>query len=59
MIPSIESCPTITIHEHESRLSLLSMGDFEPVRKVKELILPFDKERSQILGSNAVRALKL
>ncbi len=59
MIPSIESCPTITIHEQESRLSLLSMGDFEPVRKVKELIRPSDNERGQILGANVVRALKL
>jgi len=36
----------------------MAMGDFEPVRKVKQLILPSDKERSQILGANAARALK-
>jgi len=35
------------------------MGDFEPVHEIKALSLLSDKERSQILGSNAVRALNL
>jgi aminocarboxymuconate-semialdehyde decarboxylase len=35
----------------------MAMGDFEPVRKVKALTLLSDEERSQILGSNALRAL--
>lgn len=37
----------------------MAMGDFEPVRKIKALGLLSEKERSQILGSNAARALSL
>jgi len=36
----------------------MAMGDFEPVRKVKDLNLP-DAERELILGGNAARALNL
>jgi aminocarboxymuconate-semialdehyde decarboxylase len=36
----------------------MAMGDFEPIRKIKALNLA-DQERSQILGDNAARALKL
>jgi aminocarboxymuconate-semialdehyde decarboxylase len=36
----------------------MAMGDFEPVRKVKDLELP-DAEHELILGSNAARALNL
>jgi len=36
----------------------MAMGDFEPVRKVKDLELP-DAERELILGGNAARALNL
>jgi aminocarboxymuconate-semialdehyde decarboxylase len=36
----------------------MAMGDFAPVHKVEQLSLT-DKERGQVLGSNAVRALNL
>jgi aminocarboxymuconate-semialdehyde decarboxylase len=36
----------------------MAMGDFEPVQKIKLLNLT-EQERSQVLGSNAVRALNL
>ena len=36
----------------------MAMGDFEPVRQVKDLNLP-DAERELILGGNAARALNL
>jgi aminocarboxymuconate-semialdehyde decarboxylase len=36
----------------------MAMGDFEPVRKVNSLSLT-DQERSQVLGTNAARALNL
>jgi aminocarboxymuconate-semialdehyde decarboxylase len=36
----------------------MAMGDFEPVRKVMELILS-DEERRQVLGANAARALNI
>jgi predicted TIM-barrel fold metal-dependent hydrolase len=36
----------------------MAMGDFEPVRKIDSLNLT-NEERSQVLGSNAARALNL
>jgi aminocarboxymuconate-semialdehyde decarboxylase len=36
----------------------MAMGDFEPVRKINSLSLT-DQERSQVLGTNAARALNL
>ena len=36
----------------------MAMGDFEPIRKINLLNLT-DEERSQVLGSNAARALNL
>jgi aminocarboxymuconate-semialdehyde decarboxylase len=36
----------------------MAMGDFEPVRKINSLNLT-EKERSQVLGTNAARALNL
>jgi aminocarboxymuconate-semialdehyde decarboxylase len=36
----------------------MAMGDFEPVRKIDSLNLT-NEERSQVLGTNAARALNL
>jgi aminocarboxymuconate-semialdehyde decarboxylase len=36
----------------------MAMGDFEPVRKIKELKIS-EQERNQILGANAAKALRL
>ena len=36
----------------------MAMGDFEPVARIKELKIS-ERERQQVLGGNAAKALKL